>query len=289
MDVKRSPVVLACALLLAAPAAADRSMVAAPVQRTVFVTVTDGKGNAVPGLTPADFAVKEGGKEREILKAEPASARMRLALALEERLIGHESIRLSLFEFVKRLVSTADISLITVGLSNTTVVDYTSSLETLVGALNKLTFRGARDSNLAEGVLEIARTFASNRVERPVIVVVSLTGGQISVDPRAVLDKLGESGATMHAALVISNGGTTDETGREQVLDDGPRQSGGRRVDVRATTAMPNALQQIADGLLAQYAITYALPDGVKPDKRLSVSLKRRGASLRAPSTIPTR
>jgi hypothetical protein len=93
----------------------------------------------------------------------------------------------------------------------------------------------------------------------------------------------------MHAALVISSAGTADDTGREQVLDDGPRQSGGRRVDVRATSAMPNALQQIADDLLAQYAITYALPDGVKPDKRLSVSLKRRGVSLRAPSTIPTR
>jgi hypothetical protein len=80
-----------------------------------------------------------------------------------------------------------------------------------------------------------------------------------------------------------------DHAGREQVLGDGPKQSGGRRVDVTTTAAFPKALQQIANDLLAQYAITYTLPDGVKPDKRFSITVKRRGISLRAPSTIPDR
>ena len=80
-----------------------------------------------------------------------------------------------------------------------------------------------------------------------------------------------------------------DHAGREQVLGDGTRQSGGRRIDVTTTNAMPKALQQFANDLLAQYAITYALPDGVKPDRRLNVSVKRRGVSLRAPSVIPDR
>jgi hypothetical protein len=31
------------------------------------------------------------------------------------------------------------------------------------------------------------------------------------------------------------------------------------------------------------------LPDGVKPDRRLNVSLKRRGVSVRAPSLVPDR
>ena len=35
--------------------------------------------------------------------------------------------------------------------------------------------------------------------------------------------------------------------------------------------------------------IQYALPDGVKPNRRLNVGLKRRGVSLRAPSLIPDR
>jgi hypothetical protein len=66
-----------------------------------------------------------------------------------------------------------------------------------------------------------------------------------------------------------------DESGREQVLGDGAKQTGGRRVDVVTTGNIPKALQQIADDLAAQYVISYALPDGVKPDKRFSVSTDR--------------
>ena len=46
-----------------------------PIVRTVYVTVTDGNGAPVPDLTPADFTIKEGGKEREIVKAVRATAR----------------------------------------------------------------------------------------------------------------------------------------------------------------------------------------------------------------------
>jgi hypothetical protein len=91
------------------------------------------------------------------------------------------------------------------------------------------------------------------------------------------------------ASAAPSLGSMNDHSGREQVLGDGPKQSGGRRIDVTATAAMPKALQQIAADLLAQYAITYTLPDGTKPDRRLNVGVKRRGVSLRAPSAIPER
>jgi hypothetical protein len=78
----------------------------------------------------------------------------------------------------------------------------------------------------------------------------------------------------------------TDQSGREQVLGDGPKQSGGRRIEVPSTGSFPKALLQIADDLLAQYVVTYTLPDGVKPDKRFSISSKRKGVTLRAPSAI---
>ena len=85
-----------------------------------------------------------------------------------------------------------------------------------------------------------------------------------------------------------SNLGTMgDESGREQVLGDGAKQSGGRRLDVVTANAISKALQQIADDLAAQYVITYALPDGVKPDRRLSITTDRKGISLRAPGALP--
>jgi hypothetical protein len=270
--------------------------VAEPINRTVYVTITDGTGGPILDLAPADFVVKEGGKEREVVKIAPASARMRLALAVEERLVGDGATRVALFEFMKRIGDAAEISLITIGLRNTTVVDYTTSLQALAGAINSLTLNPRRESQVAEGVLDLANRFVESKPERPVIVVVSFSGGQAGVEARTVLDKLRQSGATMHAATLAGGdaaatpvGALGDHSGREEVLGDGPKQSGGRRIEVTTNTATAKALQQIAADLLAQYAITYVLPDGVKPDKRLTVNVKRRGVSLRAPTAIPDR
>jgi VWFA-related protein len=266
------------------------------VLRTVYVTVTDGKGGPVADLTAANFTVKEGGKAREIVKAEPATASMRLALMVEERLAGDGPVRKGMFEFARRLNASAEIALITIGLRNDTVVNYTRDLNLVVQALNGLSLNPTPTSNLTEGVLDIARKVQTERPERPVVVVVALSGGQAGgASANQVLTELRQSGATLHAVTLNVGGNVSqlatmaDESGREQVLGDGAKQSGGRRIEVQTTQGIENALQQIAGDLLAQYAITYALPEGVKPDRRLSVSVDRRGASLRAPTAIPDR
>ncbi len=267
---------------------------AAPTERTVHVTVTDNAGAPVPDLTAADFVVKEGGKERVIVKAERAVAPIKLTLAIEERLTADTNVRMGVFEFMKRVAGAAEISLVTIGLRNTTVVDYTSSLDALVGGINKFTLNPARESGVAEGVLALASGIIESKPQRPMIVLLSLTGGQAGVEARTVLDRLRDSGATMHVVALLGGdssatplGSLGEQSGREQVLGDGPKQSGGRRIDVPSTATMPRALQQIANEVLAQYVITYTLPDGVKPDRRFNASLKRRGLSLRAPSAIP--
>ena len=73
------------------------------------------------------------------------------------------------------------------------------------------------------------------------------------------------------------------------MIGDGAKQSGGRRVEVSATISVSKGLQQLAGDLSAQYMLQYVLPEGVKLDRRLNVSIKRRGVSLRAPSLIPDR
>jgi hypothetical protein len=272
------------------------SALAGAAERTVYVTVVDGNGSAVTDLTAADLVVKEGGKEREIVKAGRASAKMRLTIAVEERLMADTAVRQAMFAFMKRVVDAGEVRLVTIGLRNHTAADYTTALDALVGAINNLTLNPRPESQIAEGVLEVANEFATAKTERPVLVVLAFSGGQTGVDPRSVLDKVRQSGLTMSSVTLA--GGTTDsssaaslaeQSGREQVLGDGPKQSGGRRIEVPSTGAFPQALQHIASDLLAQYAITYTLPDGVKPDKRFSISSKRRGVTLRAPSAIPDR
>src|SRR4029450_8161958 len=108
-----------------------------PVARKVYVTIVDGNGAPVTDLSAADFTLKEGGKEREIVKAEPATAKMRLTILVEERLLGDTNIRLGIFEFAKRAQPAAEMALVTVGLRNNTLVDYTSDLNVLVDVLNR--------------------------------------------------------------------------------------------------------------------------------------------------------
>jgi hypothetical protein len=268
-----------------------------PVVRTVYVTVTDGKGAAVPDLTAADFTIKEGGKEREVVKAVPATQTMRLAVMAEERLLGDGGVRNGLFEFMKRLQPVAEIAFISIGLRNTTIVDYTTDLNAIVAGINGLSLNPPPSSNVAEGILDIGKAMERAGAPRPVIVVVAVSGGQSGgASANEVLNQLRQSGASMHVVTIASNEGMADPLGslgdrsnREQVLGDGAKQSGGRRIEVTATVAVPKGLHQIASDLSSQYMIQYALPDGVKPDRRLNVSLKRRGLSMRAPSLIPDR
>lgn len=268
-----------------------------PAVRTAYVTVTDGNGAAVPDLTAADFTIKEGGKEREVVKAVPATQKMRLAVMAEERLLGDGGVRNGLFEFMKRLQPVAETAFIAIGLRNTTIVDYTTDLNAIVAGINGLSLNPPPSSNVAEGILDIGKAMERERAPRPVIVVVAVSGGQSGgASANEVLNQLRQSGASMHVVTIASNEGMADPLGsladrsnREQVLGDGAKQSGGRRIEVTATVAVPKGLQQIASDLSSQYMIQYVLPDGVKPDRRLNVSLKRRGLSMRAPSLIPDR
>jgi hypothetical protein len=266
---------------------------AQPTTRTVYVTIMDDKNVGLSDLTPADFVVKEGGKEREIVKVERASAKMRISLAVEELLTADTQGRVGLFDFMKRTIGNAEIRLVTIGLRNTTVVDYTTNLDALGAALNKFALNPAKDSAVAESVLQMSREFAEEKPERPVMVVVCATGSQSGTEARNVLDKLRDSRATMFVAAWLGGGqvagsanSLADMSGRDQVIGDGPKQSGGRRLDFPGTASTSKTLLQIASELESQYVITYTLPDGVKPDRRFGLTAKRRGLSVRAPSAI---
>jgi len=263
--------------------------------RTVYVTITDSKGAAVPDLTAANFKVKEGGKDREITKAAPATTKAHLALMVEERLIGDTQTRVGLFEFVKRLNGAAEISLVTVGLRNNSLTPFVTDVNVVLKAINELSLNAQPTSNLTECISDMARTFDEQNVERPVMVVVAFAGGQVGATASSILNTLRQSGSQLYAVTLAvpgagnsSNLGTMgDEAGREQVLGDGSKQSGGRRIEVVTTAAIQKALQQIADDLAAQYQISYSLPDGVKPDKRFNLNVDRKGLTVRPPQALP--
>ena len=77
-----------------------------------------------------------------------------------------------------------------------------------------------------------------------------------------------------------------DSVETSKVIGEGPKQSGGRRIGLASTRAIPQALMDVANDLEAQYAITYAIPAGEKPQDRISVSTSRKNVNLLAPNRV---
>jgi hypothetical protein len=269
---------------------------APPTTRIVYVTVVDDDRMPVPGLTPADFDVKDGGKVGEIISVEPASEKIRLALMVEEGLTPYFEVRLGLVEFVKRMTRVAQISLIVVTFRNHTIVEFTSDPNGLIAGLNRIQLnQRTQAAQVPEAVSDMARAFEKMKPARPVIVLLAFEVEQEATsEPEAILTRLAKSGAqlsvvTTPAGAAQQTGITDlrDKAGRAQVIGDGSRQSGGRRIEVMALSGFQAALGQIADDLSSQYRITYVLPGSARPSDRISVRLKKPGLTLRAPSRVP--
>jgi VWFA-related protein len=289
---------LACALTASAPATVCL-LAAGPTTRTVYVTVVGDDGRPVSGLTPADFTVKEGGKDREIASVAPASEKMRLALMVEQPLAAQSNVRVGLAEFVTRMCPSAEIALFMVTQRNEKIVDFTSNPNALVDGIRNLPLSQPQwTASVPDALYEMAKNFEKAKPARPVIVLATVEQAQVTeLDPESILSQIAKSKAQFWAVSIQPAGSGSagkvgslrDFAGRMQVIGDGSLQSGGRRVEVIVLTSFQRGLQQVADDLSSQYLITYALPDGVRASDRISVSLKKPGATLRAPNRVPNR
>lgn len=273
-----------------------------PQTRRVYVTAVDGAGAPVTDLTAADFTVKEGGKAREILKAGPAGGPIQVAILVDDN--GTGIFRYAVGKFIEALLGRAEFGISTVTGQLLRIVDYTPNAQALSEAIAKLNARPATNDGgqLLDAIAETAQDLQKRKAGRPVILALTVGGEEHSTLPaHHVLDKLRQSGAALHVVVVAntalrsqSNPGTAagllgENMNLNEVLGDGPKQSGGRRQEIVAATGIASGLEQLAQSLKHQYVIEYSLPDGVKPSDKLSVAVKRKGVTLRAPTRIPDR
>lgn len=254
------------------------------VVRKVYFSARDANGAAVTDLTAADLTVKEGGKERAIVAVQPATAPLQVLILVDDGGIG--AFQGAVTQFIQALFGHAEFAIRSMNPQPFILTDYTSNGAQLKAALDGLGRRGKVSSigeQIIDAVAEAARELQQRKAPRPVIVVLTVVGEQLQSDQAdRALNALRNSGASLSVVHLrgIQLG---------QVLGDGPPRSGGTMQQISPGTVPGSVLASIADSLLHQYALTYTIPDGVKPNDKFSLATSRKGVTLVAPSRLPDR
>jgi VWFA-related protein len=283
------------ALLLAASSMHPAIVLAQAKPTNVYVSVVDSKGEPVTGLTVADFVVKEDDVSREVLKVEPATEPLTVALLVDDSQAldaGVQFIRDAAREFVKTLAGKADIAVITFGERPTIAVDYTRDEPAVLAAVTRIFPRSGAGSYLLDALVETSKGLQKKEAARPVIVVLMLEDVEFSNRYyEQVLNELDKSHAALHVVAIGTpdSGITADEIrNRNMVVAEGTSRTGGRRDQVLALSGAPGRMAQLAKELLNQYVVTYARPETLIPPTRLEVTTTRAGLTARAPRKAPT-
>ena len=268
----------------------------------IYVSVVDRRGLAVRDLRVSDFAIKEDGKERQILSVESATLPPHVAILIDDN--GSGIFAYGLTRLAELLQGHAELAIRLVTNQVQMIADFSADVPVWTEAIRRTGVRPAtpEGGQLLEGIFEAAHDLARREARRPVIVALTVGGDEQS--PRLaseVLNELWKSRAALHVIYVE---GPAVRPGRSsnrpsdllegsfnlsRVLGDGPKESGGRRHDVLAMNAILIEVQQIAMDLKNQYVISYARPRTGNPATKLQVQVLRQDVSVIAPTRAPPR
>ena len=282
---KRMGLVLmfALAVLLAGRPKLQAGGPPAPTTRTVRIAAVDAKGAMVTDLTATDVAVKEGGKDATVTSLAADTAPMQVAIIVDDG--GTGGFQPIVAQVLQATIARAEFSIRQMSPQALVIQDYTQDVALLRAALGRLGQRGKvlpEPEQLVDGISEAAKEHIRRKATRPVILVLTIGGDDTqSSNLDQVLTQIVASGAVVDMLSL-----PTTPIGR--VLGDSPKFTGGRTEAVGGTssTALQAATAKIIDHLMNQYMLTYTLADGVKPTDRISITTKRKGVTLIAPTRL---
>lgn len=236
-------------------------------ERTLFVSAVDQKGEAVEGLGPDAFVVREDGRRREILRVSPATEPIDLALLADNSQAASGEItfiREGLSKFVAAMGGQHRIALISLAERPTILVQYTTEAAQLQNAIARFFPVSGSGTTLVDGLYETSRGLRRRNSQRAVIVTIVTDGVEFTNRySKDVVRELSASGAAVHA-VTLGRFLYSDEHSireREFLLDDGPRATGGQRISLLASNALGTVMERLARELSGQYKVVYGRPD----------------------------
>jgi hypothetical protein len=265
--------------------------------RKVYVTAFDANGAPYTDLAADDFVVKEGGKPHPVVSVGQATNKMHIAILVDDN--GSGIFRNAVIKFIDALLGRADFSISVVAGQTMKLVDYTSDTAPLSDAVAKIGARPTtQETLLLDGLMGVAKDIQKRTLARPVIV--ALTAGATDVTPMQpddALNELRKSGAQLYVVAVLTRGASTTARPGDllneghalaAVLGDGPKRSGGDRVEFSAIAGADTGIGRFAEALKHQLMLEYSL-EGAKPSDRVSIALKRSDLTLHAPTYVPNK
>lgn len=276
-------------------------------ERVIYASVVDAKGQPVLGVGPKDLVVREDGQTREILRVAKDDDPMQIALLVDNSVSMRNDLldlRRAISTFVTSLRPGVQVALLTLAERPTIVVSYTADHAALLKGVDRIVAYDAGNF-LLDGIAEASEGLTKRPVARPVMVVVTGTGPELSYRHYAsVLRPLRDSGAALHAIMVTGANvesimhaaetrnaadsvGGIGGVGRDFVLGRMTKETGGRYEEVLSMSILIVKLQQLSSEISNQYRVTFARPQRLIPPKSTEISarqpnMRARGMLMKA-------
>lgn len=275
----------------------------------VFVTAMDKDGTPIVGLTAEHFAVRESGRDRDVVSVEPLSTPMHVAVLVDTSVASgspDETFRSAVVGFVERLAASNHVAVYSFGDRAARVTDFTQDAAQLRSATTAMFGWSHQRSHLIDVIDLALRDFERVKPPRPVMIAISSESPEVSGRTAgSVIRRLIAQSIALHSISLASAtgsgqaagvGGTIPERSqrlggmvaagegdreRNQMLQQGTSTTGGGRQRVTSTLAVGSALARLANELSNSYKVTFARPGSARMED-LQVGVMLEGVTLRA-------
>lgn len=254
--------------------------------RTIYVSVTNlGNGMPVQGVTAGELVVQEDNQVREITDVKLAAGPIAAVLMVDTTPAMRDVLndfRAGMNSFVNDILTFSPESKVALGeLAGAGIIGHplSSDKASLLAYVPKLAPKVNVGLVVAEGVLEAAKHLETVEISRKLIVTINLEPAdeQTTMPMQRVADEVRKSGAVLWGISVQKPGKLDRHAGRNAMLDQLARFTGGLHPGVSTGPSIEGVLRVAAANMLAQYAVTIARPAGTKPAQQTTVAIKREG------------